>query len=105
MKITTEMVLQAERCTGMQYSPSEKELRVIHVVPDGDYEQPVLCFYCDERYWKPKSQDSYWDYWDSSLMLAQIQIFTNEKALKLLEEMNAFDCPCTGFEMFDNVMK
>ena len=102
MKVTREMVLQAEKCTGMQYSPSEKELRVIHVVPK-DYEQPVLCFSCYERYWYPKSQDSYWDYWDSSLMLMQMQVFTNEKALELLEEMNAFDSPCTGFEKYVNI--
>ena len=32
------------------------------------------------------------------MMLAQIECFSNEEALALLEEMDAFDCPCVGFE-------
>ena len=98
MKITREMVLSAERCTGMQSCPSDEEVLVIHVVPKGEYEQPVLCFNCNGRAWFPKSQDSYWSYWDSMMMLSQMQFYTNEKALELLEGMDAFDCPCVGFE-------
>ena len=98
MKVTKEMVLAAERCTGMQISPSNEEVIIIHVVPSGDYEQPVLCFNCEGQSWFPKSQDSYWSYWDSMLMLMQIKSFSNKEALELLEGMNAFDCPCIGFD-------
>ncbi len=31
-------------------------------------------------------------------MLEQIQFFTNAEALKLLEEMAAFDCPFEGLD-------
>ncbi len=98
MKVTREMVLSAERCTGMQAGYNEEEVIIIHVVPDGDYEQPVLCFNCVGRAWFPKSQDSYWSYWDSMMMLSEMQFYTNEEALELLEGMNAFDSPCVGFD-------
>ena len=101
MKVTREMVLGAEMCTGMQPSPSIKELDTIHVVPRGKYEDVVLCFCClsgGKGFWYPKSHEWYGSYWDSMLMLEQMQFFTNEEALKLLEEMDAFDCPCEGFE-------
>lgn len=37
MKVTREMVLGTEMCTGMQASPSRKELDTIHVVPCGNF--------------------------------------------------------------------
>lgn len=97
MKVTKEMVLAAERCTGMQVSPSDEEVIVIHVVPK-DYEQPVFCFNCSGHAWYPKSQDSYWSYWDSEMMLGQMQFYDRQEAAELLEQMNAFDCPCVGFD-------
>ena len=97
MRVTREMVLGAERCTGMQVSYSNEEVTTIHVVPE-DYEEPVRCFECDGRFWHPKSQDSYWSYWDSEMMLCQMKFYTNEEALELLEEMDAFKCPCYGFD-------
>lgn len=98
MKVTKETVLSAEQCTGMQISPSNEKVIVIHVVPNGDYDQPVLCFNCDGRAWFPKSQDSYWSCWDSMLMLEHFRFYTNEEALAILEKMDAFHCPCIGFD-------
>ena len=101
MKVTREMVLGAEMCTGLQVSPDNEELNTIHVVPRGEYEDMVLCFCClsgGSGFWYPRSHEWYGNYWDSEMMLAQIECFSNEEALALLEEMDAFDCPCVGFE-------
>ena len=92
------MVLGAEKCTAMQVSPSNEELTTIYVVPRGEYEDIVLCFSCDGRFWYPKSHEWYGSLWDSMLMLMQMQFPTNKEALKLLDEMDAFDCPCKGFD-------
>ncbi len=101
MKVTREMVLGAEMCTAMQESPSNEELETIHVVPRGKYEDMVLCFCClsgGKGFWYPRSHEWYGNLWDSMLMLSQMKFPTNEEALKLLEEMDAFNCRCEGFD-------
>lgn len=37
MKVTREMVLAAERCTGMRAGVGDEEIVIIHVVPKGNY--------------------------------------------------------------------
>ena len=102
MKVTREIVLSAEMCTGMRFSPDDEELMTIHVVPRGKYEDVVLCFSCGGRFWYPKSHEWYGNYWDSELMLTYFRFFTNKEALAVLEEMDAFDCPCEGFDEEEN---
>ena len=41
--------------------------------------------------WGTKSQDSFWSYYDCDSMMTQLRFFSNEEALKMLEELHAFD--------------
>ena len=91
MKPTREQVLRAERCNGFTSWDDPNEIDSVFVVPDGPYEQPVFWYYIPANCWGQKSQDSFWSYYDCESMMGQLTFMTNEEALQMLEELDAFN--------------
>ena len=50
----------------------------------------MLSFNCEEKKWYPWNSDSYWDLYESEYMLTVMRSFSPEKAVEILENMNAF---------------
>ena len=93
MKSTTKNdVLNAYRCTAMYKSYGSDELDRVFIVPkEYDYDGEIPCYFCDSHKWGTWSASSYGSYFDSDLMLAQMEFFDKEQAVKILEQLGAFD--------------
>ena len=91
MLVTREIVLAAEKCSGTVKKYGTEDLRVIHVLPKGSYENnDVLVFNVEDKAWHLWNQDSYWDLFESEMMLTVMRAFSNEEAVLILESFGAF---------------
>ena len=84
---TKEMVLKARDITGIVKRYGTEELASISVWIDEDM---VFSFDCDQQVWRPWNSDSYWDLYESEIMLTVMRSFSPEKAVKILDEKKAF---------------
>ena len=64
-----------------------EHLSSINVLLDHD---TAFTFDCEEKKWHPWNADSYWDLYESEVMLTVMRSFSPEKAVVILEGMNAF---------------
>ena len=53
-------------------------------------EDTVFSFDCEEKKWYPWNSDSYWELYESEIMLTVMRSFSPEQAVKILEEKKAF---------------
>jgi len=83
---TKEMVLVARDIVGIVRKYGTEDLSSINVLVDED---TVLSFNCEEKKWYPWNSDSYWDLYESEYMLTVMRSFSPEKAVEILENMNA----------------
>ena len=83
---TNEMVLVARDIVGIVREYGTEDLSSINVLVDED---TVLSFNCEEKKWYPRNSDSYWDLYESEYMLTVMRSFSPEKAVEILENMNA----------------
>ena len=91
MTVTKEMVMAAKECTGLLRKYGSEALVEIMVLSEGPYEETdVLCYYCEKHKWGLKSQDSYWDMFESRIMLTVLKGLSNEEAVSLLDDLGAF---------------
>ncbi len=84
---TREMVLMARDIVGIVRKYGTVELSSIIVLLDHD---TAFTFDCEEKKWHPWNADSYWDLYESEYMLTVKRSFCPEKAVTILENMNAF---------------
>ena len=84
---TREMVLMARDIVGIVRKYGTEDLSSINVLVD---EKTVFSFNCEEKKWNPWNSDSYWDLYESEYMLTVMRSFSSEKAVDILEGMNAF---------------
>ena len=91
MNVTREMVMAAKECTGLLRKYGSEELVEIMVLPEGTNEETdVFCYDCEEYIWRQRSQDSYWDLFESSAMLTLMRAISNEDAASVLDALGAF---------------
>ena len=50
----------------------------------------LFSFDCEKNKWYPWNSDSYWDLYESEIMLTAMRNFSPEQAVKILEEKKAF---------------
>ena len=84
---TRKMVLMAGNIVGIVRRYGTEDLSSINVLLDED---TVFSFACEEKIWHPWNSDSYWDLYESEYMLTVMTSFSPEKAVEILENMNAF---------------
>ena len=84
---TKEMVLVARDIVGIVTKYGTEDLSSINVLLDHD---TAFTFDCEEKKWHPWNADSYWDLYESEVMLTVMRSFSPEKAVVILEGMNAF---------------
>lgn len=84
---TKEMVLVARDIVGIVTKYGTEDLSSINVLLDHD---TAFTFDCEEKKWHPWNADSYWDLYESEVMLTVMRSFSPEKAVDILEGMNAF---------------
>ena len=86
MTVTKEMVMKARDIVGIVKRYGTKDLASINVLLDED---TVFSYDCDKKIWQPWNSDSYWDLYESEIMMTVMRSFTPEKAVKILEDNNA----------------
>lgn len=84
---TRKMVLTAKGIVGIVRRYGTEDLSSINVLLDHD---TAFTFDCEEKKWHPWNADSYWDLYESEVMLTVMRSFSPEKAVVILEGMNAF---------------
>ena len=84
---TRKMVLRAKGIVGIVRRDGTEDLSSINVLLDHD---TAFTFDCEEKKWHPWNADSYWDLYESEVMLTVMRSFSPEKAVDILEGMNAF---------------
>ena len=84
---TRKMVLVAGNIVGIVRRYGTEDLSSINVLLDED---TVFSFACEEKIWHPWNCNSYWDLYESEYMLTVMTSFSPEKAVEILENMNAF---------------
>ena len=84
---TKEMVLVARDIVGIVTKYGTEDLSSINVLLDHD---TAFTFDCEEKKWHPWNGDSYWDLYESEYMLTVMRSFSPEKAVEMLEDMDAF---------------
>lgn len=84
---TREMILKAQDITGIVRRYGTEELSSINVLIDED---TVFSYDCGNQVWHPWNSDSYWDLYESEIMLTVMRHLLPEKALEILKEKNAF---------------
>ena len=84
---TKERVLVARDIVGIVTKYGTEDLSSINVLLDHD---TAFTFDCEEKKWHPWNADSYWDLYESEVMLTVMRSFSPEKAVDILEGMNAF---------------
>ncbi len=84
---TKEMVLMAGNIVGIVRRYGTEDLSSINVLLDHD---TGFTFECEEKKWHSWNADSYWDLYESEYMLTVMRSFSPEKAVEILEDMNAF---------------
>ena len=84
---TKEMVLKARDIIGIVRRYGTEDLSIINVLIDED---TVFSFDCDRRIWGPWNSDSYWDLYESEIMLTVMRSFTPEQAVEILDRKKAF---------------
>ena len=87
MNPTREMVLKARDITGIVKRYGTEELSSINVLLDED---TVFSYNCDKQLWQEWNSDSYWDLYESEIMLTVMRSFKPEEAVRILEEKKAF---------------
>jgi len=86
MTVTKKMVMKAKDIVGIVKRYGTEDLSSINVLLDED---KVFSYDCDKKIWQPWNSDSYWDLYESKIMMTVMRSFTPEKAVKILEEENA----------------
>ena len=84
---TRKMVLRAKGIVGIVRRDGTEDLSSINVLLDHD---TAFTFDCEEKKWHPWNGDSYWDLYESEYMLTVMRSFSPEKAVEMLEDMDAF---------------
>ena len=84
---TRKMVLRAKGIVGIVRRYGTEDLSSINVLLDHD---TAFTFDCEEKKWHPWNANSYWDLYESECMLTVMRSFSPEKAVEILEGMNAF---------------
>ena len=84
---TRKMVLRAKGIVGIVRRDGTEDLSSINVLLDHD---TAFTFDCEEKKWHPWNADSYWDLYESEVMLTVMTSFSPEKAVEILEDMTAF---------------
>ena len=84
---TREMVLMAKDIVGIVRRYGIEDFSSINVLLDHD---TAFTFDCEEKKWHPWNADSYWDLYESEVMLTVMTSFSPEKAVEILEGMNAY---------------
>jgi len=84
---TRKMVLMAKDIVGIVRRYGTENLSSINVLLDHD---TTFTFDCEKKKWHPWNADSYWDLYESEYMLTVMRSFSPEKAVDILEGMNAF---------------
>ena len=82
-----EMVLMAKDIVGIVRRYGTEDLSIINVLLDHD---TAFTFDCEEKKWHPWNANSYWDLYESEYMLTVMTSFSPEKAVEILEGMNAY---------------
>ena len=84
---TREMVLIAKDIVGIVRRYGTEDFSSINVLLDHD---TAFTFDCEEKKWHPWNANSYWDLYESEYMLTVMTSFSPEKAVEILEGMNAY---------------
>ena len=84
---TREIVLTAKDIVGIVRRYGTEDLSSINVLLVHD---TAFTFDCEEKKWHPWNGDSYWDLYESEYMLTVMRSFSPEKAVEMLEDMDAF---------------
>ena len=84
---TRKMVLRAKGIVGIVRRYGTEDLSSINALLDHD---TAFTFDCEEKKWHPWNADSYWDLYESEVMLTVMTSFSPEKAVEILEDMTAF---------------
>ncbi len=83
---TKDLILKAKDIVGIVRRYGTEDLSSINVLIDED---TVFSFDCDRKIWQPWNSDSYWDLYESRIMLTVMRPFSPEEAVRILEENNA----------------
>ena len=84
---TREMVLMAKDIVGIVRRYGIEDFSSINVLLDHD---TAFTFDCEEKKWHPWNAHGYWDLYESEYMLTVMRSFSPEKAVEILEGMNAY---------------
>ena len=84
---TKELVLKAKGIVDIVRRYGTEDISCINVLINEDV---VYSFDCEEKKWHPWNSDSYWDLYESEIMLTVMRSFSPEQAVKILEEKKAF---------------
>ena len=82
---TKEMILKARSINGLVKRYGTEELFSINVLVDED---TVFSFDCDEKIWRPWNTDSYWDLYESRMMLTVMRVLSSEEVIEIVGENN-----------------
>ncbi len=85
--LTKEMVLMAKDIVGIVRRYGTEDFSSIIVLLDHD---AAYTFDCKEKKWHLWNADSYWDLYESEIMMTVMRSFSPEKAVEILGDMNAF---------------
>ena len=84
---TKDLILKAKDIVGIVRRYGTEDLSSINVLIDDD---TVFSFDCDKEFWRLWKSDSYWDLYESEIMLTVMRKFSPEKAVEILDAKNAF---------------
>ena len=91
LRVTREDVQDAYKYYGMVERYGSDKTRTVFVLKTDRYEESVLCYDVPSKKWYEKNRDSFYDYFESGIMLTVMQVFNEADAMKLLEEADAFE--------------
>ena len=83
--ITKEMILTAYRITGIVKRYGSEELSTLYILLN-DTDEEVQYFNCENAKWGLCSTESYWDLYESEIMMTVMRSFSPEEAIEILEE-------------------
>ena len=82
---TKEMILKAKSINGIVKRYGTEDLSSINVLVDED---TVFSFDCDERIFREWSSDSFWDLYESEIMLTVMRVLSPEQVIEIVGENN-----------------